>query len=106
MRPHCRIRTVGGAVYIFSVLSTRVTPPYATGRPCHPITIVAANSQIATGTFFSFFNLNYNIKHFEHDLWVLCTFTTLNKLYEWVVLAHSSTIGTLTYALQGPDTSL
>ena len=50
MRPHCRIRTVGGAVYIFSVLSTRVTPPYATERPRYRIETVGANRQISTGT--------------------------------------------------------
>ena len=51
VRPHCRISTVGGAVFISSVLSTRVTPPNATGRSCYPIKTVAANSQIATSTF-------------------------------------------------------
>ena len=42
MRAPCRIRTVGGAVHIPSLLSTRVTPPDATERPCYPIKTVAA----------------------------------------------------------------
>ena len=47
---------------------------------CHGKAVVSHSNrcQIATSTFYPFFNLNYNIKHFEHDLWGLCTFTTRN----------------------------